>query len=154
MLATFRAASIVFGAGAFCLHTGSGVFGRDYLSSAGQRYARLRDQPDADAIMRAVRRADARLPPGVENWQTFNDNQPVQTDSGQCNKHYGARSGNRFVSMPIGCTPTVRLTAKQPVRFTVYALDDSLNPVTADFTEGQLLTLRGLWAYLIVGETR
>jgi hypothetical protein len=153
-LATFRAASIICGAGAFCLHTGSGVYGKDYDSSAGRRYARLADMPNSDAIFRAVRVADSRLPKGIENWQTFNTNHLVAIDSGEVNKLYGTRNGGLFVEVCLGVTGPVVFRAAEALTV------DVINPATGETIAtwspeaGQSARVDGLWAYLLVGHTR
>lgn len=150
-LATFRAASIICGAGAFCLHTGSGVYGRTYETAYGTRYARLADISNADAIFRAVRSADRRLPKGIENWQAFNVGHPVVIDSGAVNKLYGAHVGGQFVEMCLGVTGPVVFRAAVAVSV------DIINPATGEtlasrlLQEGQTVSVDGLWAYLLSG---
>ncbi len=63
-IAMNRATSIICGAGHYCDHSGHGVYGVDYSSAYGQRYARFVDAPNMSAQMAAVRNADAHLPLG------------------------------------------------------------------------------------------
>lgn len=152
-MAAFRIASILWGAGAFCLHTGHGVYGRNYASSAGYRFARLADSHRSAELMQAVRTADAHLPLGIENWTPSNKDQPIQTREGECNKHYWAHRGKDFVSLPLGCVPPgeVHLTAQQAASVSVYRVDTGETLAQRDMGVGDSLTLRGRWAYLIVG---
>ena len=153
-LATFRAASIICGAGAFCLHTGSGVYGRDYLSSAGMRYARLADIPNIDAIMTAVRNADLRLPSGIENWPAFNVGHPVNHIQGEANKLFGCRHDRSFVEVLIGCDGIQTFQATVAVDVAVYHIATGGMVGEHHLSAGQTFQQAGLWAYLLVGETR
>lgn len=154
-LAAMAALSRLCGAGAHCDHTGSGVFGRPMDGAYGHRYANVWEIPNADQIMAWTRNADALLPADIANWAQFNNGHPVETKDGECNKHYGARTGSAFISMPIGCPGTPQqLTARQAVHLKV------VNPATTevlfegDLSAGQSITVSGLWAYLLIGTLR
>lgn len=148
-LATMRALSIVCGAAAFCFHAGALVFGRKHISNNGKlREANIWEVPNIKAMLVAVRNADLRLPVDVANWEKFNKDQPVQTLDRQCNKHYGAKSGNRFVSIAFGCDDPIDLIKKVPVDFEVF------NIATGESLGKNITKASGLWAYLIVGTLR
>jgi hypothetical protein len=154
-IALFRAGSIICGAGAYCAHNGSGVYGSDYASPYGFRYANFAAAPGMREQLQAVRNADALLPLGVENWQKFNGGYggPLIVDlgNGECNKIYGSRAGGAFAQVVIGCRGVSALKAKQPCHLLVY------NPATGSavfdghLNADQNAPVPAMWGYVLVG---
>ena len=149
-LAAMRAADTVCGAGAFCLHTGSGVFGRPMTGSYGTRYANLWEIPGIRVMAAAVHASVRHLPAGVTGWAKFNTQHPVVVKSGQVNKLYGAKTGSQFVEIAIGCiAPT---TFKAVVPCAVLFADSETGRVIAErqMNPGDE-QLTDVWAPVIVG---
>jgi hypothetical protein len=155
-LALFAAATRICGAGAFCFHQGSGVYGHDYQSNYGYRYARFAQRPDQDRLMRAVRAADARLPRGVENWQKFNGGYGgpliVDVSRGSVNKNYGSRSGGAFCQVVIGADGPVTLKAAQPCTLAVSNPETNETLFEGSVGAGESVALPLLWGYVLVGQ--
>jgi hypothetical protein len=139
-LAMLRAVGIQCGAGAFVLHNGAGVAG--IVDPAHNRPANLWEVPGIDAIVSAVRAVEHCLPPGIENWQRYNNGWPghplnadaffadAGTDHG-VNRNYASSNGREFVTTPNGVRGYVVLTASQPCTITVY------NPTTAAIVDSR-----------------
>lgn len=142
----------ICGAGAYCDHTGSGVFGRPMDGPYGHRYANVWEIPNMDQIMEWTRNADALLPLNICNWAAYNNGHIVETKDGECNKHYGARNGNQWVQMPIGCpVHSQTLTARQATHLKVYNPATKQLLIEKDLAAGGTVNVSGLWAYLLVG---
>lgn len=163
LFAAFRAASIVCGAGAFCLHPGAGVFGVNYNSEHGFRHARLREVPRILEIAAALRESVVHLPPGVSGWSRFNGGYGgplfVEGAAGPINKIYGTRSGDAFVEIVIGCSLNgakqgIEVRALQTLRSCLI-----VNPANSSevyyrgrLEAGKPIALAGAWSYLIIGQ--
>lgn len=148
ILAMGRAVSIICGAGSYCVHTGSGVFGRTYMGPKGMRYANLWEVPNLHAIFKAVKTAGDILPRGIENWEKYNTNLPVEIASGDCNKIYGCKMGSNFVQAIIGASPTtIGLRNTRGVHYDVF------NPATGEIVKSSNGTcvVSGLWGYVLIG---
>jgi hypothetical protein len=174
-LAMMRAVGVMCGGSLFVLHTGTGVFGDGKPHpTAGPRPANFWEIDNIDTIVDAVRRVDALLPDGVENWKVANTGwvppNPVapfqpesywEGDHGHgVNKAYSAIAPDgRVIQMPIG------VKGDTPVRMTAsYAMRDVLvyDPLTLQtiggpqsFVTGEVLELPAstdsMRAYIIHG---
>lgn len=153
-IATKRVGSAVCGAGAWVDHTGSGVFGKTYLSSAGMRYENLEDVPRMHEIQDATRNACVHLPLGIENWQTFNTNHPLAHVDGRANKLYGCKRDRQFVEVLIGCEGLQTFQASHALVVDIYNIATAESLGHFELGAGEKRTVSGLWAYVIVGETR
>ena len=151
VLACLRAGAIICGAGAFCFHTGSGVFGRTYPYGSGFRYANLWEVPNMDAMMRAVKNAGARLPADVPTWSAFNTNHPVDTPAGNVNKLYGAIGNGQFTEIAIAADGPLTLRARRPCTFDVINVAEGTVHAHASLQTNQTITVSGLWSYVLVG---
>lgn len=146
ILATLRAGAIICGAGNFCLHTGSGIYGYTYGGPTGTRYANLWEHPNADAIFSAVRNADKPLSLGMENWSRYNTRLPLEVNVGRVEKQYGARSGKNFAHILTDTSRVIGFRENEPVES--YACHD---PSTGEAVEPRTANLR---AYVLVGTLR
>lgn len=180
-LAMTRAVGVMCGAAGYVLHTGTGVFGDGKPGPTGPRPANFWEIDNIDAIVSAVRRVEALLPEGVENWQVANTQwvppnpvAPFQphhhwegddekdkdglTNDG-VNKAYSALSGDgRWIQMPIGVRGHVALRASYPLTEVVAYDPLTLQPVepARSFDTGEILDLPGggqdaMVAYIIQG---
>lgn len=161
ILAAAYATSIISGAGSGCAHFGSGVFGKDYDSQHGHRYANLREHPKAVAVFRAMTTAAEQLwsfAPDICNWRPFNNPLIVERVNissseglgrGQCNKIYGARAGTQFVEIILGCDPVIRLLGAPGSVFVV--TDTATGREVARGRGGEVVQVSGCWSYLVIG---
>jgi hypothetical protein len=117
ILAMMRAVGVLCGFGAYVLHTGAGIYGKDNQHpTAGFRPANIWQQPGIDAIAAAVVNVVKPLPPDLPNWTKANNHWlpplpqhpfpadrfwPEGSDHGQI-RNYAAIAGARFFTMPIG----------------------------------------------------
>src|SRR5215471_10791441 len=107
-----RAVGILNGCGAFVFHSGAGVYGRAHMASTSYRPANLWEIDNVDTIMAAIGDATRLLPNDLPGWTHVNlawVGFPF-AQTGHSDKHYGATSGNRFVTMPCGIE-SITLTA-------------------------------------------
>lgn len=149
IMAAKRAADIICGAGAFCIHAGAGVFAEYMTGTWGVRTANLDEVVGLSEMAEAVSHAADHLPDGIEEWTKFNTNQPIKF-GGRLNKLYGARSGNQFAEIAIGCDGSNGMQAKVACDVKV------ANPATGELVfEGHLakdqsVALPDLWAHVVV----
>lgn len=162
ILAASFACAIICGAGFGCLHTGSGVFGKTYDSKHGRRYANLWEVPGIVEMFKAMTTAAALLPADVCNWKAFNNPLVVERVNlqpseglgrGQCDKIYGARAGNQFVEIVLGCDPVIRLKGVPGCLYKI--VDTATGAVFADGIRGgdEVTVNAGAWSYLVIGTT-
>jgi hypothetical protein len=166
-LAIMRATAHTQGCALSVLHVGDMVTG--LVDPSRNRHANLWEVPGLDAILQAVRRVDAFLPEGVENWQNTNQHghtdrvgpHPLLADGiwsdgddHGVDRAHGAVSGNQFVEVLLGVKDYVNLQAAQALAFD--ALDPASGAVTHyDLGAGQSVRLAGradtMAGYLIRG---
>jgi hypothetical protein len=166
-LAIMRATAHTQGCALYVLHVGDMVTG--LADTSRNRHANLSEVPGLDAILQAVRRVDAFLPEGVENWTSTNQHghtdrvgpHPLLADGiwsdgddHGVDRAHGAVSGNQFVEVLLGVKDYVNLQAAQALAFD--ALDPSTGTVTHyELGAGQSARLAGradtMAGYLIRG---
>lgn len=170
-LTMLRAVSVLCGGSAWVFHTGTGVFGNGQPGATGPRPANFWEIDNIDAIVDPIRRVDALLPEGLENWQIANTQwtppnpvSPFQMnnhwppgDSG-VNKAYSALSGDgRWVQLPCGVLNQVEMTASYNLH-NVVVYDPLTHAVVQSHPflgGGQKITLPGaadtMSAYIVHG---
>jgi hypothetical protein len=144
-LGIMRATAHTQGCALSVLHVGDMVTG--LADPSRNRHANLWEVPGLDAILQAVRRVDAFLPEGVENWQNTNQHghtdrvgpHPLLADGiwsdgddHGVDRAHGAVSGNAFVEVLLGVKDYVNLQAAQALAF------DALDPATGTVTHYEL----------------
>jgi hypothetical protein len=154
-LACTRLLGIICGGAGYVLHVGQGVTG--LADPNHNRPNNMWEVNNIDAIMSAVRRCDALLPEGVENWKCVNNGRgdhplPLPPVTGfwesgahdrapAVNKNYAAITGDQFVEIVTGVKsaeavgPVLIGTARR--RMQVEAFD----PLTLQSVVGRVLTL-------------
>lgn len=146
-LATQRYGGIIMGAGNYCFHTGSMVYGVRYdHPTAGPRYANIWDIPNVEAMVSALRGVDAVVQhTGVENWRTTNTQIPIEVVAGAVDKQYYALSPAKDVlGILTGTAGTLAFRENRPMES--YALVD---PSTGQ----EVGRDAGLRAYAVRGRT-
>lgn len=128
VLASMRAGGIICGAGAYCFHTGAGVYGIDYTHPQyGRRHANLWEIPNVDAMMVALRNVEKAIGhTGIENWHHDHASKWIEAN-GQREKQYGARVGKEFVQIVTDTLGRVGFTPLEPLKF-----HDCFNPATGE----------------------
>ena len=155
ILAAKRAGGVAGGgSGAFCLHTGAGVFGRARAASAGREAcpANIWETNNIEDIATRVSRACEPLEPAIENWSRYNTNMPVKVIEGPYEKHYGGRAGGRFAQIITACrnpdgSPAGRVVMNGPAPYKVWAPGGD---VLAE-SGGGSVTVGGYVAYVVAG---
>lgn len=157
-LSLFRAGSAFCRSGAFCLHSGSGVYGRTYDSPHGRRYAKLADHPGLGEAFNATRCVTDALPTTAADWSPFNGGYggplSLEVSAGTVNKVYGARSGARFGQVIIGAEGPIRLRALHAMHVRAVSLIDGADLGSADLAPGEEASPVNTWGHLLLGERR
>jgi hypothetical protein len=174
-LACCRLLGIMCGGAGYVLHVGQGVTGMP--DPAHGRPANMWEVDNIDTIMRVVRRADALLPLGVENWQVVNNGRsthPLPLDPHQgfwesgaadkapaVNKNYAALAGSEFVVMLIGVKsrgvtgPVPAGTARRACHVEAFDPVTHAQVASADLAPGEAWSVPGrgdsMAAYVIRG---
>lgn len=174
-LAMMRAVGVMCGGSAYVLHTGTGVFGDgNPHPHAGARPPNFWEIDNIDAICQALRKIDALLPAGCENWQVANTQwtPPLPVAPFQPHAHWEGMHGSgvnkaysalapdgRVIQMPIGVLHHVEMTASYPLRDVTVYDPISLQPLAGfagrTFAQGEKMDLPGaadsMVAYIIHG---
>jgi hypothetical protein len=155
ILAAKRAGGVTGGgSGAFCLHTGAGVYGRARAASAGREAcpANIWETQYIEEIATRVSRACEPLGPAIENWQRYNTNMPVKVVEGPYEKHYGGRANGKFAQIVTACrnddgTPAPKIVMTGHAPYKVWAPGGD---VLAESNGGDV-TVGGYVAYVVAG---
>jgi hypothetical protein len=158
ILAAKRAGAVLGGgAGAFCAHTGAGVYGRARAAGPGREAcpANIWETPQIAAIAEHVGRACEPLDLGAENWARYNTGFPVRVVEGPYEKVYGGRALGRFGQIVTACrredgTPAPRVVFEGNGK--PYWVCVPGGGLLAESQDGGRLEVGGYNAYVVQGD--
>lgn len=154
-LALFRVGSAFCGAGAFCLHSGSGVYGKNYMSAHGFRYAKFADHPGLQDAFDAMRAVTNAVPVNLAEWRPFNGGYggplSVELAAGDIGKIYGSRLDNQFIEIVFGCTTPVKLRALHRMEVRAVSVFTGAETGRWQLQAGETFDLPLAWGHLLIG---